>query len=68
MKNRKSQREKETKKQELSKEAEKDERIKKILKRTPVEELERQIEDIEFNLFIMSISILRYITDYIKHL
>jgi len=26
------------------------------------------MQDIEFNLFIMSISILRYITDYIKYL
>lgn len=38
------------------------------MNRTQQQELVRQIQDIEFNLFIMSISILRYITDYIKYL
>lgn len=30
--------------------------------------MNNQIEDIEFKIFIMCVSIIRYITDYIKHL
>jgi zinc finger MYND domain-containing protein 10 len=42
--------------------------VKSILKRTPEEELDAQIQDIEFKIFIMCVSMVRYITDYIKHL
>jgi hypothetical protein len=52
----------------LSEEEKKDLKVNKILKRTPEEELDKQIEDIEFQISIMCISIIRYITDYIKHL
>lgn len=68
LKNRKGNREEKLKNEKMTAEERKDAKIKSILKRTPIEELEKQIEDIEFNLFIMSISILRYVTDYIKHL
>lgn len=53
---------------QLSEEEKRELAVSRILKRTAEEELSSQVEDIEFKVFIMSISIVRYVTDYIKHL
>lgn len=65
---RKSRREETAQRSKLTEEQKKEEKVQAILRRSPGEELGKQVEDIEFNLFVMSISILRYVTDYIKHL
>ncbi|KAL4477620.1 hypothetical protein ABPG74_002770 [Tetrahymena malaccensis] len=42
--------------------------VEDVLKKTRIEEYQEQIDDIEFKICMMCISIIRFISDYVKHL